>query len=60
MDPPAPAQETPPDQDEMGMRVAEAEWLEEVGRSPQSSLTQQLAQMATEGWAIYIGWGGAS
>ena len=28
--------------------MAEAEWLEEVGRSPQLSPTQQLAQMAAE------------
>ena len=47
-EPPAPAQETPPDQDEKRRRVAEAEQLEEVGRSPQSLLTNQLAQMATE------------
>ena len=46
--PPGPALETPPELDEMRRRVAEEEWLEEVGRSPQSLPTQQLAQMATE------------
>ena len=32
----------------MMRRIAEAEQLEEVGRSPSSSPTQQLAQMAME------------
>ena len=36
VDPPAPAQETPPYQDEMSRRVAEVEQLEEAGSSPQS------------------------
>ena len=46
VDPPAPVLETPPDQDEMRRRVAEAEQLEEVGRSPQSLPTQQMAAEA--------------
>ena len=39
----------------MGRRVVEAEWLEEVGRSPQSLPTQQLAQMATEAGPSMLG-----
>ena len=48
VDPPALMQGIPPDQDKMKRRVVEAEWLEEVGRLPQSLPTQKLAQMAGE------------
>ena len=48
VDPQTPVQETPLDQDKMKRRVAEAEQLDEVGRSPQLLPTQQLAQMAVE------------
>ena len=48
VDLPVLAQETPLDQDEMRRRVAEAEQLEEAGRSPQSLPSQQLAQMAAK------------
>ena len=44
----SPAQETPLGPEEMIKCIAEVEQLEEVGRSPQSLPTQQLAQMATE------------
>ena len=47
-EPPAPTQETPPDQEEMRRRVTEAEQLEEVGRLPVLSPTWQLAQMAAD------------
>ena len=40
--------ETPPSQSELEKRVEEAEKLGEVGRSPETSPTQQLAQMAVE------------
>ena len=44
----APAEEAPPTPGEIeGMKV-EAEKLEEVGRSPELSPTQQLGQMAAE------------
>ena len=39
----------------MRRRVAEAEQLEEAGRSPQSLPTQQLAQMATEARPSMLG-----
>ena len=42
------AQETPPRAEEVMKCIAEAEQLEEVGRSPQLLPTQQLAQMAAE------------
>ena len=46
--PPSPAQETPPGPKEITKWIVEAEWLEEVMRSPQLLLTWQLAQMAAE------------
>ena len=46
--PQSPVQEAPLGPEEIISRIAEAEWLEEVGRSPQSLPTQQLAQMAVE------------
>ena len=46
--PPSPAQETPPRLEEIIKCIAEAEWLEEVRRLPQSLLTQQLDQMAAD------------
>ena len=46
--PPSPAPQTPQGAEEIMRRIAEVEWLEGVGRSPLSSLTQQLAQMAVE------------
>ena len=45
---PSPTREVAQTLEEMVRRVEEARWLEEVGRSPSSLLTQQLAQMATE------------
>ena len=55
VDPPAPAQETPPDQDKIRRKVAEVEWFEEAGRLPQLSISQQLAQMATEAGPSMLG-----
>ena len=46
--PPSLAQETPLGEEEIIKDITEVEQWEEVGRSPQSSPTQQLAQMATE------------
>ena len=46
--PPSLALETPLGPEEMIKCIADMEQLEEVGRSPQFSLTQQLVQMATE------------
>ena len=46
--PPTPAKEATPQAEEKMRRIAEAEQLKGVGRSPLSSLTQQLAQMAAE------------
>ena len=46
--PPIPTHRTPLDWEEMRRRITEAEQLEEVGRLPESSPTQQLAQMAAE------------
>ena len=46
--PPSPAPQTPLGVEEIMKRIAEAEWLEEVWRLPQSLPTQQLAQMAVE------------
>ena len=60
MHPASPAPQTPQGAEEIMRWIAEAEWLEGVGRLPQLSLTQQLAQMAAEAGSIYIGWGGAS
>ena len=48
VDPPAPEVEQAPTQEELAQQVGEAERLGEVGRSPESSPTQQLAQMAAE------------
>ena len=53
--PPSLAQETPPDPEEIIRRIAEAEWLEEGGRSSQSLPTQQLAQMAVEAGPSKLG-----
>ena len=46
--PPSPAQETPPGPEEIIKHIPEVEQLEEVGSLLQSSLTEQLAQMAAE------------
>ena len=46
--PPSPAPDTPPRLEEIMKRIAEANQLEQEGRSPQSLLTWQLAQMAAE------------
>ena len=43
---PNPAKETPPWAEDIMCRIAEAEQIKEVGRSPSSLLTWQLAQMA--------------
>ena len=48
VDPPDPDMEQAPTQEELAQWGREAERLGEVGRSPESSLTQQLAQMAVE------------
>ena len=46
--PPSLAPETPPGLEETMKRIAEANWLKQVGRLPQLLLNQQLAQMAAE------------
>ena len=46
--PPSPAPQTPPGAEEIMKRIVEAEQLEEVGRSPLSLPTQQLALIAVE------------
>ena len=48
MQPPSPAQETLLESEEIMKWIAEAEQLGEVGRLPQSLLTQKLTQMAVE------------
>ena len=45
---PSPTREVEKTLEEAERQVEEARWLEDVGRSPLSSPTQQLAQMATE------------
>ena len=45
---PPPAREVEKTLEEAERQVEEARWLEEVGRSPSSLPTQQLAQMAAE------------
>ena len=45
---PSPAKKASPRMEEMEKWVEAAEQLEGVGRSPSSSLTQQLVQMAAE------------
>ena len=47
-DPPVPEVGTPLTQSELERRIEEVEKLGEVGRFMESSLTQQLAQMAAE------------
>ena len=55
-EPPVPDVEAPQTLVERDRRRAEAEKLEEVGRLPESSPTQQLAQMATEARPSLLGW----
>ena len=55
VEPPVPDVEAPPTPSEMERRRAEAEKLEEVGRSLESSLTQQFAQMAVEAGPSMLG-----
>ena len=45
---PSPRREVGKQMEEAEKQVEEAKWLEDVGRSPSSLLTQQLAQMAAE------------
>ena len=47
-EPPVPDVEAPPTPGEMERRRVDVEKLEEMGRSPESSPTQQLVQMAAE------------
>ena len=54
-EPPVPEVEAPPTPSEMERRRAEAERLEELGRLLESSLTQQLAQMAVEARPSMLG-----
>ena len=59
VDPPVPAQETPPDKEELTRRITEAEQLGDMGRSPViSNLT--VGPDGCSGWAIYTGREGAS
>ena len=53
--PPALVLETPPSQEEITKRIEEAEQLGQVGRSPKSSPTQQLAQMPAEAGPSTLG-----
>ena len=53
--PSTPAKEAPPQAEEIMKRIAEAEQLEGVGRSPSLSLTSQLAQMAAEARPSMLG-----
>ena len=55
VDPPVPSEEGPPNPGEVEMRRLEASSLEEVGRLPESSPTQQLVQMATKAWPSMSG-----
>ena len=53
--PPSSSTQTPPGAEEIMKRIAEVEWLEEVGMLPQSLLTQQFAQMAAEAGPSMLG-----
>ena len=53
--PPVPVQETPPSQEELNKRIEEEEWLEQVGRLPESLPTWQLTQMAAEAGPYMLG-----
>ena len=55
--PPSLAQKTPLGPEEIMRRIAEAGQLEEVGRLPQLSPTQQLAQMAADAGPVMSGGG---
>ena len=52
---PAPVEEAPPTPGEIERRKVEAEKLVEMGRSPESFPTQQLAQMAAEAGTSTLG-----
>ena len=52
---PSPVREVEQMLDEAERQVEEARWLEEVGQSPSSSPTQQLAQMAAEAGPSALG-----
>ena len=52
---PSPMREVEQAMDEAERQVEEARWLEEVGRSPSSLPTQQLAQMAAEAGPSVLG-----
>ena len=53
--PPTPAKVAPLQAEEIMRRIAQAEQLEGVGRSPSSLPTQQLAQMAAEAGPSTLG-----
>ena len=53
--PPSPPQEAPPEAGEIMRRIAEAEQLEVVGRSPSLLPTRKLAQMAAEAGPSKLG-----
>ena len=55
VDPPVPVQETSPSQEELNKRIEEAEWQEQVGRSPELSPTWQMAQMSVEAGPSMLG-----
>ena len=55
VDPPPTVLETLPSQEEITKKIEEEEWLGQVGRSPESSPTQQLAQMAAEAGPSMLG-----
>ena len=59
VDSPVPEGETPPSQSELEKTVEEAERLGEVGMLPESSPSQQLAQMVVEARLSMLG-GGAT
>ena len=52
---PSPAREVETMMEEAGRQVEDARWLEEVGWSPLSLPTQQLAQMAVEAGPSVLG-----
>ena len=52
---PSPVREVEKMVEEAKRQVEEARWLEDVGRSPSSSPTQQLAQMAVEAGPSALG-----